>query len=858
MPSLDTIRTLTLKATVDGYDEAAAASQKLADAQGAIAVSSDTATKSSLSASSAVDKLSKSLDPTYRATGQLQSAQTTLGKGLDQGVISLDRYNQLMALTSQRFSASSASANVAEKDIGKLSEVMAVIESRAVGASASMGMVGAVFQVVGPAGIAVGAAIGLAAAAFSIMSEKADELATKAQGLSTFAAVTGLTTDEIQALNETAAKFGVTTDTTQRFVDNFTAKLTELRAASGPLYDAILKVDAGIAQQMLTAKSTTEELDLFAKAYKEAAAAGNGNALLNAAGGRGSVTLAPVVGSIADAGGLNAMNAAMDQGARLAANLVTQLKDLKAQNDQLKDDIQNNIGSLFSAAILQNQVEARTEVVQITTALKDFKLSGDWTKFVDDIGKIATMHVPAWLSGGTGSIDFGQLSAGIPSQQGGSDLTGIDTRAGTVTSAPLAPVVAQPGQSPEATANQYKALVTVLGSAATITDQFNAKLANLVVAATKAGVPADQLATIQAKLSSRLDASGGAAAAFGKALDGLQQDKLIALQSAHNAALGEFATTQDLVNAKTLALAKSQQQGVGLTSGQVTAVKNLVAANDEWNRVNGQAQVGVFNLAAATKAAGDQFQSWIDKKYLDPSNPQQYAAAMQAMANKIKETSDAAAVAGSAFPQLTRLGLDAGNVNKQFDTFATGSLNNFSSALVSIANGSATAGDAFRKFGNQVVTALENMIIQMTIIKPLAQAFGGGFSGFNLFGAGATAAVTSAHGNVFDAGSVVRFAAGGIPDMVDSPTLAPMAMFGEAGPEAIMPLKRGADGSLGVATAGGKGGDTNIHYNIDASGADSGTVQRIQKVLQAHSQAIGAQGAAMSSAQYYQSTGVSR
>ncbi|MCP1474730.1 lambda family phage tail tape measure protein [Pseudomonas sp. EB276 TE3739] len=35
------------------------------------------------------------------------------------------------------------------------------------------------------------------------------------------------------------------------------------------------------------------------------------------------------------------------------------------------------------------------------------------------------------------------------------------------------------------------------------------------------------------------------------------------------------------------------------------------------------------------------------------------------------------------------------------------------------------------------------------------------------------------------------------------PTLAPMAMFGEAGPEAIMPLSRGSDGSLGVQLQGG-------------------------------------------------------
>ena len=52
-------------------------------------------------------------------------------------------------------------------------------------------------------------------------------------------------------------------------------------------------------------------------------------------------------------------------------------------------------------------------------------------------------------------------------------------------------------------------------------------------------------------------------------------------------------------------------------------------------------------------------------------------------------------------------------------------------------------------------------------------------------------------------GRVMAYANGGIPDLVSSPTMAPMALFGEAGPEAIMPLRRGPDGRLGVEVNGG-------------------------------------------------------
>ncbi|XUY27526.1 phage tail tape measure protein [Agrobacterium sp. rho-8.1] len=83
------------------------------------------------------------------------------------------------------------------------------------------------------------------------------------------------------------------------------------------------------------------------------------------------------------------------------------------------------------------------------------------------------------------------------------------------------------------------------------------------------------------------------------------------------------------------------------------------------------------------------------------------------------------------------------------------------------------------------------------------------------------------------AGSLFAFANGGVPGrvtpfaeggVVSSPTFFPMGgdmgLMGEAGSEAILPLKRGADGSLGVASAGG-GSGTQIVFNVTASDAAS-------------------------------------
>jgi len=64
----------------------------------------------------------------------------------------------------------------------------------------------------------------------------------------------------------------------------------------------------------------------------------------------------------------------------------------------------------------------------------------------------------------------------------------------------------------------------------------------------------------------------------------------------------------------------------------------------------------------------------------------------------------------------------------------------------------------------------------------------------------------SADGNAFSGGAPVKaFADGGAftNSVVSGPTTAPMALFGEAGPEAIMPLQRTSNGKLGVIAQGG-------------------------------------------------------
>jgi hypothetical protein len=154
-------------------------------------------------------------------------------------------------------------------------------------------------------------------------------------------------------------------------------------------------------------------------------------------------------------------------------------------------------------------------------------------------------------------------------------------------------------------------------------------------------------------------------------------------------------------------------------------------------------------------------------------------------------------------------------------TVADGIGNAFGNAFKGLIDGSMTAREALSSFfkdvasmfldmAAQIIAKQMTMIILQTILKALGAVAGA--SGGGGFGAGgnsfnANGELPAGTGNIPSLGSSYGFAKGGV---FNSPKFFKFAeggtmqngVLGEAGPEAIMPLSRGAGGKLGVNASG--------------------------------------------------------
>ena len=147
------------------------------------------------------------------------------------------------------------------------------------------------------------------------------------------------------------------------------------------------------------------------------------------------------------------------------------------------------------------------------------------------------------------------------------------------------------------------------------------------------------------------------------------------------------------------------------------------------------------------------------------------------------------------------------------------------SAFDALITGAEDFGASLQKIASGVLIDIAKQLMQIyvinTAINAISSFLGPKKGGGSMFTPNFAAMEFAANGMVA-ANGIKPFAMGGI---VDRPTLFKFAsggagnlgLMGEAGPEAIMPLKRGRDGRLGVSGSG----STNITVNVDAKGTSA-------------------------------------
>ncbi|WP_241622682.1 phage tail tape measure protein [Rosenbergiella australiborealis] len=233
----------------------------------------------------------------------------------------------------------------------------------------------------------------------------------------------------------------------------------------------------------------------------------------------------------------------------------------------------------------------------------------------------------------------------------------------------------------------------------------------------------------------------------------------------------------------------------------------------------------------------------IDRQTIDQEIAMQQSANDKMLADYDAHTQRMTAMRGSwsngAEKAWQEYADSASNASGMTQTLFSDAFSSMEDAIVSFS----TSGKlSFKGFANSVISDIARIAARMAISGVASSVIGGVSS---LFGAPSATTSGNAGTALSSAASNIKFnAKGGVYDspslsaysnqVYSSPKLFAFAkgagVFGEAGPEAIMPLTRGKNGSLGVRAIGGQsstGGDINlggIVVNVDSNGkASSGS-----------------------------------
>lgn len=131
---------------------------------------------------------------------------------------------------------------------------------------------------------------------------------------------------------------------------------------------------------------------------------------------------------------------------------------------------------------------------------------------------------------------------------------------------------------------------------------------------------------------------------------------------------------------------------------------------------------------------------------------------------------------------------------------------------------------SWREWATNVLTLIQQILVNAMVVNSL-KSLSGSSGIMGTLGNFIAGALPNAKGGVYDSPGLSQYR----NQVIDTPTYFTFAkgagLMGEAGPEAILPLTRGSDGSLGVRSRDGKGGKGLVYsptYHIEINHAGQG------------------------------------
>lgn len=289
-----------------------------------------------------------------------------------------------------------------------------------------------------------------------------------------------------------------------------------------------------------------------------------------------------------------------------------------------------------------------------------------------------------------------------------------------------------------------------------------------------------------------------------------QQRKDLQKEQAQFAILEEAQLTRRLTNAEKSLL--SNKENILAQKEKLALVGDEVALQERLNKMQDQADKYIAQQSEKRKAIEESMgksareqQRYLERAQLlagQKENPQlNNMLAEQQKTYEVEDQKRADWLAGAqtAWGNYKDTALD---VNSQVQNATSMALNGFSSQLTNVL----FEGEAnFKDFTKSILKMLTDILIKMSLVKGI-EAMGFGFG----------APVANADGGVYNSASLSAYSG----QIVHKPTMFAFAkgagLMGEAGPEGIFPLRRGADGKLGViAKMPNQGGGVTQHYHIN-------------------------------------------